>query len=423
MASIYVNLPSVGNGHWKAPVAITSSLPLNGNSVGDVRLAEDTNTIYVWTGSAWLAVATPGAAIAIDALLGDVTATGPGAVPATVAFVGGQSAASVAAATALVNGAQSGNKVFASPANGSSGAPAFRALVSADIPPINLASSANGGVTGVLPIANGGTNNAGPFTLGSIIYSDGTKLAQDNANFFWNDSNISLGIGTAVPAANAFIDGINSSGATKRIQITGYGNSVGFRGKYANGTLGSPTAAVNTNVLAFLSAQGYGATGFPAASTALINMTAAGTFTDSSMPTDVNILTTPVGSVTAVQTVLFSHTGATTLGPASSTAVHQINGGIQRTTRTITANLTVDTTTTDDIILCNNSGAISITLPTPTNGRVLVVKDINGNASTNNISIVRHGSENIEGLAATYVFQTNYGSLTIGCDGTNWWLL
>lgn len=278
-------------------------------------------------------------------------------------------------------------------------------------------------VTGVLPIANGGTNNSSAYTSGSVIFSNGTSLTQDNANFFWNDTNFSLGIGMSTPASNAFIDGVNSSGATKRVQVTGYGNNVGFRGKYANGTLGSPTAAVNTNVLAFLSAQGYGTTGFSAASTALINMTAAGTFTDSSMPTDVNILTTPTGSITAVQVALFSHTGAATLGPTSSTAIHQINGGINRTIRTITANLTVDTTTTDDIIYCNAAGAITVTLPTPTAGRVLTIKDISGGATTNNITIARHAAENIEGLASSYVIQVSYETVIISSDGTNWWII
>src|SRR5262249_10334535 len=39
-----------------------------------------------------------------------------------------------------------------------SAAPAWSALASADIPAANLAASGNGGVTGTLPVANGGTN-------------------------------------------------------------------------------------------------------------------------------------------------------------------------------------------------------------------------------------------------------------------------
>lgn len=36
-------------------------------------------------------------------------------------------------------------------------------------------------------------------TAGSVIFSDGTTLAQDNANLFWNDSANSLGVGTNTP--------------------------------------------------------------------------------------------------------------------------------------------------------------------------------------------------------------------------------
>jgi hypothetical protein len=52
----------------------------------------------------------------------------------------------------LSNAAQ--NTVLAGPATGGAGAPTYRALVAADVPAVNLASSANGGVTGNLPVSN-----------------------------------------------------------------------------------------------------------------------------------------------------------------------------------------------------------------------------------------------------------------------------
>jgi hypothetical protein len=36
-------------------------------------------------------------------------------------------------------------------------------------------------------------------TTGSVVFSDGTNLAQDNANLFWDDSNNRLGVNTASP--------------------------------------------------------------------------------------------------------------------------------------------------------------------------------------------------------------------------------
>jgi hypothetical protein len=56
------------------------------------------------------------------------------------------------------------------------------------------------GVTGTLPVANGGTNTSTAFTAGSVVFA-GTSgtYTQDNANLFWNDSQNRLGIGTTSP--------------------------------------------------------------------------------------------------------------------------------------------------------------------------------------------------------------------------------
>jgi len=45
-----------------------------------------------------------------------------------------------------------------------------------------------------------GKFNLPSLTAGSVLFSNGTTIAQDNANFFWDDTNNRLGIGTATPA-------------------------------------------------------------------------------------------------------------------------------------------------------------------------------------------------------------------------------
>ena len=85
--STFKNIPTPGSEAWKDNVATTADLPLTNNVVGDKRQVLDTKTIYSWNGSGWTAIASPAAAIAITGLLGDVTATGPGAVNATLKTV------------------------------------------------------------------------------------------------------------------------------------------------------------------------------------------------------------------------------------------------------------------------------------------------------------------------------------------------
>jgi trimeric autotransporter adhesin len=351
-----------------------------------------------------------------ETVSGDLSNTNTGAF--TVNSVGGSSAANIHSAELAANAATSANTVNTIVKRDGSG------NFSAGTITASLTGNATN-VTGVVAIANGGTNNSSAYTAGSIIYSDGTKLTQDNANFFWNDTNQSIGIGTT-PASATFIDGVNTSAATKRVVLTGYGvgSTVGFRNRFARGTSGTPSAVNSGDTLGFISGQGYGTSQFPAASTGAATFVAGETFTNTSNLTYFTVSTTPTASVTAVENFRVASTGLT-LGPQSaSTSLHQVNGGIQRTTRTITANLTIDTTTTDDIIFCNQSGAITVTLPTPTNGRTLVIKDISGAAATNNITLARHASENIEGLASNRPLATNFGSWTIMADASlNWWIL
>ena len=74
--------------------------------------------------------------------------------------------------------------------------------------------------------------------------------------------------------------------------------------------------------------------------------------------------------------------------------------------------------------LANTSGApFTVTLPAPSSGAYILIKDVGGTFQTNNLTISPHASEQIEGLAASYLAQTNYGSYTLVTDGTNWWFI
>src|ERR1019366_8187347 len=96
MADFFINIPDSGSPNWKAPVSTASLLPTTANSIGDVRIALDTGIVYYWNGTSWVILVTPTPATGITGLLGDVTATGPGNVVATVVSVGVQSAGNIA---------------------------------------------------------------------------------------------------------------------------------------------------------------------------------------------------------------------------------------------------------------------------------------------------------------------------------------
>lgn len=84
------------------------------------------------------------------------------------------------------------------------------------------------------------------------------------------------------------------------------------------------------------------------------------------------------------------------------------------------------TLATDDNILhvtYTATGSITITLPTAQTdvGRIITVKDAGGAATTNNITVATEGAEKIDGVD-TAVISTNYDSLDIYSDGTNWFI-
>lgn len=130
-----------------------------------------------------------------------------------------------------------------------------------------------------------------------------------------------------------------------------------------------------------------------------------------------NLATTGTGALGAT-----TITGA--LAAGAGTAFNTLTGAMQYTTRTVTASFTVDTTTTDHIIFCRTlSSAITITLPTASNGRKIIVKDSEGNALSNNITITPPGAAKIEGLNVSKVLANSWGSWTFVSNGTDWFMV
>lgn len=177
------------------------------------------------------------------------------------------------------------------------------------------------GVTGTLPIANGGTN-ATSQTSGGVVYNDGTKNTS-GTQFKFDGTNVGVG---AVPdslltvskqttivapptgtAAHFIGQDANSLRVTFDTHNAGTGGTALF-GRHSRGTAASPAALSSADTIYSFNAQGFGATAFPAASTGLISFKAAEAFTDSAMGTDFVITTTPTSSVTAAESARFTGT-------------------------------------------------------------------------------------------------------------------
>jgi len=117
-----------------------------------------------------------------------------------------------------------------------------------------VGGSISSGITGTLPVANGGTN-AGAFTSGSVVFagSSGT-YTQDNSGLFYDNTNDRLGIGTASPGYKLDVNGTGRFSGDININKTG-SSSILF---LSNGDISS----INGTHAVFLEPQNGGKTSY-----------------------------------------------------------------------------------------------------------------------------------------------------------------
>jgi len=108
------------------------------------------------------------------------------------------------------------------------------------------------GITGTLPISSGGTGTTTSFTTGSILFAGASGVySQNNAQFFWDNINNRLGLGTASPSAKLAVVGtgyspnITLTDAATIAWDTFLGQTATFTFVSSNRTMGAPTNLVN----------------------------------------------------------------------------------------------------------------------------------------------------------------------------------
>lgn len=121
----------------------------------------------------------------------------------------------------------------------------------------------------------------------------------------------------------------------------------------------------------------------------------------------------------------------TRLGIGTSGFVLSSNGSVpvwtnpnqNQSVSSVSGDISLTSSDTNKYLFVSTAAARSIQLPAPAAGLNFHIKDSTGQASTNNITLVRFASEQIEGVAASKVLQTNWGSWHLMSDGTNWFLV
>lgn len=273
-----------------------------------------------------------------------------------------------------------------------------------------------------LKVATGGINNNEVNAAAAIARS---KLASGTANrLVSNDGSGVMSDLAAITANRALASDTNGLPVASTTTDTELGFVAGvtsaiqtqLNGKQATGNY---ITALSGDVVA---------TG-PGAVSATIQ---AGAVTNAKIAAAAGISLNKLAAVTANRAVVSDVSGFLTASTASDVEVGYLTGvtsAIQtqldaKLSPTQVLTISSNVTLTDRAIhLVDTSAARSLTLPSPTTGRYIVVKDKTGSANSNNITIVRFAAEQIEGAAASYVLDYNRGSWVFVSDGTDWFVI
>jgi hypothetical protein len=140
-------------------------------------------------------------------------------------------------------GTQMANTIFAGPASGGGASPAFRTMVAADLPNIDVSKL----TTGVLGVARGGTGGSATPTNGGVSYGTGTAYAFTAAG---TSGQVLQSNGAAIPTWTDLITNINASAGSingARVNPTFGSQNVSTTGTLTSGATTVTSLTIGTS--------------------------------------------------------------------------------------------------------------------------------------------------------------------------------
>lgn len=185
--------------------------------------------------------------------------------------------------------------------------------------------SLTAGVTGTLPVTNGGTGTSTAFTSGSIVFAGTSGVYnQNNSSLFWDNSNVRLGIGTSTPSSSVSvysatngtisIDGDSTTQfSARRYSADTAGSSFVYR--KARGTFASPAAVASADTIGTINWQVFGGTNNR--TVAYIQSFVETYVSDTNISSGIRFATAPAGTAAAVEAVRIDSTGSVGIGTSA----------------------------------------------------------------------------------------------------------